>query len=107
MNDINMDSLLIQMRAMAERASSAQETSRPITSNGPDFTKVLKDAVNQVNETQQAAGELRTQFEMGKPDVDIVDVMLASQKSSLSFQAMTQVRNKLVSAYQEIMNMQV
>lgn len=107
MNDINMDSLLIQMRAMAERASSMQETPRPNTSNGPDFTNVLKDAVNQVNETQKAAGELKTQFEMGNPDVDIVDVMLASQKSSLSFQAMTQVRNKLVSAYQEIMNMQV
>ncbi|MEQ8289370.1 MAG: flagellar hook-basal body complex protein FliE [Gammaproteobacteria bacterium] len=107
MNDINMDSLLIQMRAMAERASSMQETSRPNTSNGPDFSNVLKDAVNQVNETQKAAGELKTQFEMGNPDVDIVDVMLASQKSSLSFQAMTQVRNKLVSAYQEIMNMQV
>lgn len=107
MNDVNMDSLLVQMRAMAERASSMQETSKPNANTGPDFSNVLKDAVNQVNETSKAAGELQKQFELGNPDVDVVDVMLASQKSSLSFQAMTQVRNKLVSAYQEIMNMQV
>ncbi len=107
MNDVNMDSLLIQMRAMADRASSVQETTKPAATDGPDFTSILKDAVNQVNETQKAAGELQKQFELGNSSVDIVDVMLASQKSSLSFQAMTQVRNKLVSAYQEIMNMQV
>ena len=46
-------------------------------------------------------------FEMGDPNVDLADTMLALQKSSLSFQALSQVRNKLVSAYQEIMNMQV
>ena len=106
MNEVNMDQLLVQMRAMAERASNINETAKA-NNNAPDFTNLFKDAVNKVNETQQAASELKTQFELGNPNVDLVDVMLASQKSSLSFQAMTQVRNKLVSAYQEIMNMQV
>jgi flagellar hook-basal body complex protein FliE len=68
---------------------------------------MFKNAINQVNETQQHAGELSKQFELGNPDIDVTDVMINLQKASVSFQAMTQVRNRLVSAYQEIMNMSV
>ena len=106
MNEINMDQLLVQMRTMADRASGINEAAK-VNGTNPDFTSMFKDAVNQVNETQKHAGELSKQFELGNPDVDITDVMINLQKASLSFQAMTQVRNKLVSAYQEIMNMQV
>ena len=50
---------------------------------------------------------MATAFEAGSPDVNLPEMMVAMQKASLSFQAMTQVRNKLLSAYQEVMNMQV
>jgi flagellar hook-basal body complex protein FliE len=63
--------------------------------------------VNSVSETQQAAGKLQAAFEAEDPNVDVAQVMVAMQKSSLSFQAMVTVRNKLVAAYQEIMSMPV
>ena len=106
MNEINMDQLLVQMRAMADRASGINEVAK-VNGSSPDFTSMFKNAVNSVNETQQTAGELTKQFELGNPDIDVTDVMINLQKASISFQAMTQVRNRLVSAYQEIMNMQV
>ena len=106
MNEVNMDQLLIQMRAMADKASHINETA--ITEgNKPDFSNVFKNVVDQVNSSQKASGELQAQFQMGNTDVDSTDVMIKSQVASVSFQAMTQVRNRLVSAYQEIMNMSV
>ncbi|MFW5446947.1 MAG: flagellar hook-basal body complex protein FliE, partial [Methylophagaceae bacterium] len=59
------------------------------------------------NETQQAAGKLKTAFEMGDPNVSLADAMIASQKASVAFQATLQVRNKLVQAYEEVMRMSV
>lgn len=106
MNEINMDQLLVQMRAMSEKASSINQTAVE-KGNSPDFSNMFKNAVNQVNDAQQHAGELSKQFELGNPNVDVTDVMVNLQKASISFQAMTQVRNRLVSAYQEIMNMSV
>ena len=55
----------------------------------------------------RSAESLAGAFERGDPGTDVAQVMLAMQKANLSFQAITQVRNKLVNAYQEIMNMQV
>jgi len=106
MSEINMDQLLVQMRAMSERASGINQTAVD-KGNSPDFSNMFQNAVNQVNETQQHAGSLKTQFELGNPDIDVTDVMINLQKASVSFQAMTQVRNKLIGAYQEIMNMSV
>jgi flagellar hook-basal body complex protein FliE len=63
--------------------------------------------VNKVHETQQVSSQLASAFEMGQGGVDLTEVMIASQKASVSFQAMTQVRNKLVQAYQDIMQMPV
>ena len=53
------------------------------------------------------AARFANAFEVGQSGVDLTDVMIASQKASVSFQAMTQVRNKLVQAYQDIMQMPV
>jgi flagellar hook-basal body complex protein FliE len=106
MSEINMDQLLVQMRAMTDKASSINQTAVD-KGNSPDFSSMFTNAVNQVNEAGQHAGELKTQFELGNPDIDVTDVMIKVQEASLSFQAMTQVRNRLVSAYQEIMNMSV
>ncbi len=106
MNEINMDTLLVQMRAMSEKAAGINQTAID-KGDSPDFSSMFSNAINKVNETQQTSGELSRQFELGNPEVDITDVMVNLQKASVSFQAMTQVRNRLVSAYQEIMNMSV
>lgn len=73
----------------------------------PGFGEVMEQAVNKVNETQKASGEMSAAYERGEPGVDITDVMIASQKSSVAFQATLQVRNKLVEAYRDIMNMPI
>ena len=71
------------------------------------FADMLKNAVDSVNETQMQSSALQRAFEMGDPQVDITQVMIQMQKASVSFEAMTQVRNRLVSAYQDIMNMPI
>ena len=74
---------------------------------GVEFGEALKTALEQVNAAQNEAARLQQQFDMNAPDVNLHEVMASLQKASLSFQTMVQVRNRLVSAYQEIMNMQV
>jgi len=71
------------------------------------FSDALKNSLEQVSNSQNHAEELGKKFAMGDDSVSLSDTMIAMQKSSISFQATVQVRNKLVSAYHEIMNMQV
>ena len=73
----------------------------------PAFREMMGDAINTVNANQKHAGDMSTRFTQGDPNVDLPEVMVALQKSSVSFQAMTQVRNKLLEAYKDIMNMPV
>jgi len=73
----------------------------------PGFGQMLKSAVDAVNNTQMKAGELQRAYELGEGNVDLTQVMIQMQKASVSFEAMTQVRNKLITAYQEIMNMPI
>lgn len=74
---------------------------------GIDFSAIVKKSLDQVNHVQQHATSLARDFEVGAPDANLTEAMIAMQKASLSFQYTLQVRNKLVSAYQEIMNMPV
>ncbi len=60
-----------------------------------------------MNQGEQRATQLAEAFERGAPGVELPQVMLEMQKASLSFHALTEVRNRLVSAYQDIMNMQL
>lgn len=75
--------------------------------NTPDFRTMFKSAIDNVNGQQMSASSLAKRFENGDPQVDLPEVMIALQKASVSFQAMTEVRNKLVDAYKDIMNMPV
>ncbi|MDP1932017.1 MAG: flagellar hook-basal body complex protein FliE [Gammaproteobacteria bacterium] len=93
----SIDSLNGAARSDLVNASSAGERS--------SFSDLLKQAVDSVNETQVRSSEMQTAYEMGDGSVDITQVMIQMQKASVSFEAMTQVRNRLVSAYQDIMNM--
>jgi flagellar hook-basal body complex protein FliE len=101
-----IDQMVNQLRAVAAQASGSPSSASEAAS-GPDFSALLQSAVNEVNNTQQDAKHLTQQFEQGDPSANLQDVVVSLQKASLSFQTMVQVRNKLVSAYQEIMNMQV
>lgn len=107
MSNIDVSQVLAQMRVMAARAQGASEPQAAAGTEKPDFSQLLKQSVNAVNETQQHAGKLTEQFQAGNPNTDLAQVMVALEKASVSFEAMKQVRNKLVDAYQEIMRMQI
>lgn len=104
MTEINDVSLINQMRIMAAQAKSQAET---ITTGNQTFGSIFKQAVDSVNHLQQQSSQLKTRFELGDPDVSLSEVMVAGQKASLGFEATLRVRNKLVQAYQDIMNMPV
>jgi flagellar hook-basal body complex protein FliE len=106
MSENGIESVLSQIRAMSSMAQGTAAAAKDGTER-PDFAGLLQESVSKVNETQQAAKSLATAFEAEDPNVDLAEVMIALEKSSLAFQALTQVRNKLISAYQEIMNMPV
>ncbi|MEM7277222.1 MAG: flagellar hook-basal body complex protein FliE [Pseudomonadota bacterium] len=106
MTEITRASVLAQIRDMTELASARLETPAA-SSTAPSFGDTLKNSLNAVNELQQTSAAMATKFQAGDSDTTLVNVMLASQKSSLAFHATTEVRNKLVNAYQEIMNMPV
>ena len=102
MSEINVNQVLAQMRTMSIEASS----SKPVEAeSGSDFATLLKDSIDSVNQTQKTSGKLAKAFEMGDSEVSLAEVMIASQKAGVSFQAMLQVRNKLVDAYKDVMNM--
>lgn len=71
-----------------------------------DFSVVMKSVIEQVNSEQQASREMQKQYELGNTD-NLVDVMVSWQQADISFKAMKQVRDKLVAAYQEVMNINV
>ncbi len=90
------------IRGRVDGPSRVQET--PET---PKFSDMLSQAVGSVNELQKSSNDLKTAYDMGDPNVDITRVMIASEKASISFEALTQVRNRVVQAYEDIMNMPV
>ncbi|WP_095110694.1 flagellar hook-basal body complex protein FliE [Pseudomonas sp. Irchel 3E20] len=105
---IEFNRLMLDMRAMQMDAMSQSKTVAAVPQMaGNSFSEMLGSAINKVNDTQQASSQLSTAFEIGKSGVDLTDVMIAKEKAGVSFQALTQVRNKLVQAYQDISQMPV
>ncbi|MBC3362549.1 flagellar hook-basal body complex protein FliE [Pseudomonas sp. SWRI154] len=104
---IEFNRLMLDMRSMQMDAMAQPKSVAVPQVAGSSFSDLLGQAVNKVNDTQQASNQLASAFEIGKSGVDLTDVMISSQKASVSFQALTQVRNKLVQAYQDIMQMPV
>jgi flagellar hook-basal body complex protein FliE len=118
----DIQSVIAQMRAMREavqgewqRAQQEPDVGiarpsigevRPAEAPSRNFGTMLADAIKQVNETQSEATRLSNAFVKGESQ-DLVGTMVALQKSTVAFQAVAQVRNKLVSAYQDIMNMPI
>lgn len=105
MNDIDVTQLIQQMRALN---AELQGTQQPAAGGeAVNFQEMFSKAINQVNSLQQQTGAMATAFEEGDPSISLSDVMVAAQKSSVAFQATVQVRNRLVSAYQDIMSMPI
>jgi flagellar hook-basal body complex protein FliE len=71
------------------------------------FAALLKSGIDHVNAQQQQAAALASGFEAGQDGVDLAEVMLASQKAGLAFRALTQIRNQVVSASQDVMRMTI
>lgn len=107
MSSVEINQVLAQMRAMSFAAEGSSAGSNVAGATKPDFAELMKASLEQVSESQIQAKALATAFESGDAGVDIPQVMVALQKASISFEAITQVRNKLLNAYQEVMNMQV
>jgi len=103
--------MMAQLKAAATKP--AGEVAAPLSAPAAggiakvDFADALKNTLSQVSEAQGAASAKGRAFAMGDDSVNLSDVMVSMQKASIAFQATIQVRNKLVSAYQEIMNMPV
>ena len=106
-----MDSKGIDQMLSVLRATSAQAGGRAAEAQGAtpsvDFAQVLQNSIAQVNQTQQQAEGMSANFAAGDGNANLHEVMIALQKANVSFQEMVQVRNKLVTAYHDVMNMQV
>jgi flagellar hook-basal body complex protein FliE len=99
--------VLAQMRVMSAQVGAGAIQPPAETQSAVSFSDILTNSINSVNEAQQTSSTLKTAFEMGDPNVSITEVMIASEKSSLAFSAMVEVRNKMLDAYKEIMNLPV
>lgn len=101
---------MLQLRSAILGQNEALQRAAGSTSAGPaeanSFGRTLVDAVRAVNDQQAAANAISESYQRGDTN-DIVQVMVERQKASLGFEATLQVRNKLLSAYRDIMNMPV
>ncbi|WP_426417592.1 flagellar hook-basal body complex protein FliE [Aestuariirhabdus sp. LZHN29] len=113
---VEMSRMMLEMRSMQAEAQTRIQPAMPSlnelgvvkeANSVPDFSELFKSAIDSVNGQQKSANQMRTAFERGDAGIDLPDVMIAAQKASISFQAMSEVRNKLVNAYEDIMKMPV
>ena len=114
MSDMAIDSVLAQIRSLSTKAgsglggvSAGAAAGATGSVSGPAFGTLLKQGIDAVNSSQQSASALADSWERGAPGVDLAKVMVESQKAAVQFRALTEVRNRFVSAYQDIMNMSI
>ena len=106
MSSMQISQVLAEMRALQARASGISEAP-PAATQPSDFANLMKNSVDHIASMQNQATALAEAYETGDKSVDLTKVMLEVQKASLAFKAMTEVRNKLVDAYTQVMNMSV
>ena len=103
----NIQSMLETLRAhQAQAANRSAQPGAAGESQRVDFGQSIQSVLQQVNATQQQSSQMIGRYERGE-DVPLTDVVLAMQKSSLAFEATLQVRNKVMKAYEDILNMPV
>ena len=106
MNTPAVDSLLAQMR-VAAAAAGLREPPAAVPTGKVNFADVLKSSLDNVAKLQTASESMQKSFVLGDNNTSLSDTMIAMQKASINFQTTLQVRNKVVQAYNDIMNMQV
>ena len=106
MSEIDVRSVLSQIRALQTQANAP---SRPVTQTGetaaPAFGRVMEAALDKVSFTQTQAADLQNKFQLGDANTDLASVMLASSRAQVEFKGLVETRNRMVRAYQDIMNM--
>ena len=109
MSSINTEisNVLAQIRALSGQIESSGATGAVTQTEGEGFGTAMKDAIDAVSNQQKRAEDLTNRFQAGDPDTSIAQVVVEMQKASISFQAMSEARNRIVDAYREIMNMSV
>jgi flagellar hook-basal body complex protein FliE len=108
MSQMEIDAVLAQIRSLSSQTRIGTSQAGATQQSGPsEFANILSKGIDQVNQMDQKATQLATAFQRGDPGVQLPQVMIEMQKASVSFRALTEVRNRLVTAYQDIMNMQI
>lgn len=108
-----MDTKGIEQMLSVLQSTAAQASGKPVagvaasSAGATDFSQVLKSSIDRVNQTQKSANQMAEQMVSGDTTQNLHEVMIALQTASVSFQEMVQVRNKLVTAYQDVMGMQI
>ncbi|MDX9700501.1 MAG: flagellar hook-basal body complex protein FliE [Rhodocyclaceae bacterium] len=107
MDTRGIEQMIGELRSTAQVASGKSAAQSKGVEGQVDFAEVLNNTLKDVSAASQEARAMAKDFSAGDPDVKLQDVMVNLEKASLSFQQMVQVRNRLVTAYQDIMNMPV
>jgi flagellar hook-basal body complex protein FliE len=104
---VSMDALLAKMNAIRDVMPRAGLAPAGKAATEPDFAAALKASIESVDASQKASADLSQRFQLGDPKVSLEETMVAMAKANVSFQQMIQVRNKVIAAYHDIMNMPV
>ena len=111
--DVKANSLYQEMQAMIAQTrldvnpQQNLDINTELNTSKSDFAAMLGNAVEKVNSMQLESKEITQRFEMGDKSLSLAEVMLAKEKSGIAFEATVQVRNKVLEAYKQIMNMPV
>lgn len=107
MSSMQINQVLAEMRALQARASGVTSEGTASAGVPVDFASLMKGSVDHIAAMQNQATAMASAYEAGDKSVDLTKVMLEVQKAGLAFKAMTEVRNKLLDAYSQVMNMSV
>lgn len=112
--DIKAQALFSEMQLMAAQSQLgipqtgiAEANLLQQNPSAQNFAEMLGDAINGVNARQLESRSMQQRFDMGDKTLSLADVMVAKEKSGIAFEATVQVRNKVMEAYKQIMNMPV
>lgn len=106
MSEIDVRSVLSQIRALQGQANAPAIPGKAVAETGaPSFGRVMEAALDRVSLSQSQAGDLQNKFQLGDANTDLASVMLASSRAQVEFKGLVETRNRMVRAYQDIMNM--
>ncbi|RMH33110.1 MAG: flagellar hook-basal body complex protein FliE [Gammaproteobacteria bacterium] len=107
MKVIDSSRLLAEMQRLSSVAAGSSQQTQSVSSDHSGFREVLSKALSEVNQTQLQASAMAEAVVRGDPNVTLAEAMIQTQKANVAFEATVQVRNRLIQAYQDIMNMPI